>query len=152
MWVSDLILRRTALMDADSGRFLGMISGGYGTVMPLVPRTRPEVYLPASHCSRGTHGPADVVEVYDVATRKEHSARWWVPAKRATNAVALAHAALSDDDRFLALFNWTTGTSLTIVDVVDAGSSARSRRRGAAWSTPTARAAFCRCAPTGPCS
>ena len=40
-----------------------------------------------------------------------------IPPKRATNAVALGHAALSDDDRFVAIFNWTTGTSLSIVDV-----------------------------------
>ena len=33
------------------------------------------------------------------------------------DALALGHAALSDDDRFVAIFNWTTGQSLSIVDV-----------------------------------
>ena len=117
VWTADLVLQRSALMDADGGGFLGMINGGYGTVMPLVARSRPEIYVPATYYSRGTHGTrTDVVEIYDV----EHLAvqgEVVIPPKRATNAVALAHAALSDDDRFVVIFNWTTGTSLSIVDV-----------------------------------
>ena len=117
VWSADLILQRTALVDADEGRFLGMINGGYGTVMPLFARSRPEIYVPATYYSRGTHGTrTDVVEIYDT----EHLALQGevvIPPKRATNAVALAHAALSDDDRFAAIFNWTTGTSISIVDV-----------------------------------
>ncbi|MBX3024366.1 amine dehydrogenase [bacterium] len=117
VWTADLILQRSALIDADDGRFLGMINGGYGTVMPLVARTRPEIYVPATYYSRGTHGTrTDVVEIYD-PTHLAVQGEVVIPPKRATNAVALAHAALSDDDRFLALFNWTTGTSLSIVDL-----------------------------------
>lgn len=117
VWAADLILRRAALIDADEGRFLGMINGGYGTVMPLIARTRPEIYVPATYYSRGTHGTrTDVVEIYDVA-HLALQGEVVIPPKRATNAVALAHAALSDDDRFLAIFNWTTGTSLSIVDL-----------------------------------
>jgi len=117
VWTSDLVLQRSALMDADSGRFLGMINGGYGTIMPLFARTRPEIYIPATYYSRGTHGArTDVVEIYDPTTLAV-TGEVEIPPKRATNAVALGHAALSDDDRFLALFNWTTGTSLSIVDV-----------------------------------
>ena len=104
--------------------------------------------MPATYYSRGTHGTrTDVVEIYDV----EHlspQAEVVIPPKRATNAVALAHAALSDDDRFVAIFNWTTGTSLSIVDVANRASPARSRRRGAASSIPPARVASCRSAPT----
>lgn len=119
VWTADLILQRTALIDADDGRFLGMINGGYGTVMPLFARTRPEIYVPATYYSRGTHGTrTDVVEIYD-PTHLAVQGEVVIPPKRATNAVALGHAALSDDDRFLALFNWTTGTSLSIVDVRD---------------------------------
>jgi len=119
VWTADLVLQRSALMDADSGRFLGMINGGYGTIMPLFSRTRPEIYVPATYYSRGTHGTrTDVVEIYDPATLGL-TGEVEIPPKRATNAVALAHATLSDDDRFLALFNWTTGTSLSIVDTAD---------------------------------
>ena len=117
VWVSDLVLQRSALIDTDGRRFLGMINGGYGTVMPLFPTRRPEIYLPATFYSRGTRGErTDTVEIYDLATLAP-TAEVIIPPKRATNAVALAHATLSDDDRFLAIFNWTTGTSLTIVDM-----------------------------------
>jgi methylamine dehydrogenase heavy chain len=117
VWVADLILQRAALVDADEGRFLGMVNGGYGTVMPLVPARRPEVYVPATYYSRGSRGErTDTIDIYDLATLTP-VAEVIIPPKRATNAVALAHAALSDDDRFLATFNWTTGTSLSIVDV-----------------------------------
>jgi methylamine dehydrogenase heavy chain len=129
VWTADLILQRSAVIDADDGRFLGMINGGYGTVMPLFARTRAEIYVPATYYSRGTHGTrTDVVEIYD-PTRLALQGEVVIPPKRATNAVALAHAALSDDDRFLALFNWTTGTSLSIVDL-------RDRRFAAEIETP----------------
>ncbi len=118
VWVADPVLQRSALLDADSGRFLGMVNGGYGLLMPVFARTRPELYMPATYYSRGTHGQrTDVVEFYDTTTLALNG-EVEIPPKRATNAFVLGHAALSDDDRFLALFNWTTGTSLTIVDVV----------------------------------
>ena len=116
-WVGDLILQRSGLIDLDDGRFLGMVNGGYGTIMPLFPTRRPEIYLPATFYSRGTRGDRiDAIEIYDLATLAP-VAEVIIPPKRATNAVALGHAALSDDDRFLATFNWTTGTSISVVDV-----------------------------------
>jgi methylamine dehydrogenase heavy chain len=116
-WVGDLVLQRSALIDLDDGRFLGMINGGYGTIMPMVSTRRPEIYVPATYYSRGSRGErTDTVDIYDTATLSPIG-EVVIPPKRATNAVALGHAALSDDDRFLATFNWTTGTSLTIVDL-----------------------------------
>ncbi len=116
-WVGDLVLQRSALIDLDDGRFLGMINGGYGTIMPMVSSRRPEIYVPATYYSRGSRGErTDTVDIYDTATLAPIG-EVVIPPKRATNAVALGHAALSDDERFLATFNWTTGTSLTIVDL-----------------------------------
>jgi methylamine dehydrogenase heavy chain len=40
-----------------------------------------------------------------------------IPAKRASNPLPTGNAALSDDDRFLAVFNMTPATSLSIVDL-----------------------------------
>jgi methylamine dehydrogenase heavy chain len=117
VWVADLILERVALIDLDDGRFLGMVNGGYGTIGPLFPSRRAEIYVPATYYSRRSHGErTDVVEIYD-ATKLSLAGEVVIPPRRATNAVVLGHAALSDDDRFVAVFNWTTGTSLSIVDV-----------------------------------
>jgi methylamine dehydrogenase heavy chain len=117
VWVADLILQRSALIDLDDGRFLGMINGGYGTVMPLFSTRRPEIYVPATYYSRFSRGErTDTIQIYDLATLAPIG-EVLIPPKRATNALALGHATMSDDDRFLATFNWTTGTSLSIVDV-----------------------------------
>lgn len=117
VWVTDLILERAALVDLDHSRFLGIVNGGYGTILPLFPKRRSEIYVAATYYARRTHGErTDVLAIYDATTLRQTS-EVILPAKRATNAVALAHSALADDDRFVAVFNWTTGTSLSIVDV-----------------------------------
>jgi methylamine dehydrogenase heavy chain len=116
VWVTDLVLERAALVDLDQGRFLGIVNGGYGTVMPLFPKRRDEIYVPATYYDRRTRGErTDVLEIYDASTLS-FAAEVVLPAKRATNAVALGHASISDDDRYVAVFNWTTGTSLSIID------------------------------------
>ena len=117
VWVSDLVLERTALLDLDNKRFLGIVNGGYGTIAPLFPKQGSELYLPTTYFSRRTRGErTDLLEVWDVGSLSP-VAEIPLPAKRATDAVALGHAALSDDDRFAAVFNWTPRTSLSIVDL-----------------------------------
>jgi methylamine dehydrogenase heavy chain len=117
VWVSDLVLERSALLDADSGKFLGLINGGYGAIAPLFAKSRPEVYLTTTYFSRRTHGErTDLLEIHDL-TNLALVTEIPLPSKRAIDAVAMAHSALSDDDRFVAVFNWTPRTSLSIVDV-----------------------------------
>jgi methylamine dehydrogenase heavy chain len=115
--VSDFVLQRQAFLDLDAGRFLGMVSTGYSAPEAAYPRTRPEFYLPETYYARGTRGErTDVVTVYDLATLAP-VAEVVLPPKRAINTLATANLALSDDDRFLAVFNMTPATSLSIVDV-----------------------------------
>jgi methylamine dehydrogenase heavy chain len=118
-WVfaTDLVLERTSVVDVQRGLFLGSVPGGYGTFQPLFSRRRPEIYVPATYYSRRTRGErTDVLEIYDTQTLG-FVAEIPIPPKRALNRIALNHVALSDDERFVAVFNWTTGTSLSIVDV-----------------------------------
>ena len=115
--VSDFVLQRSAFVDLDAGAFLGMISTGYGVQEAAFPRSRAEFYLPETYFSRGTRGVrSDVVTVYDETTLSP-LAEIALPPKRATNTLATGNVALSDDDRFLAVFNMTPATSLSIVDV-----------------------------------
>ena len=117
VWVSDVLLQRSALLDLDEGVFLGMISTGFLSPAAVFPRERDEFYLPETYYSRGSRGErSDVVTIYDtrsIAPVGEVS----IPPKRAINVLASGNAALSDDDRFLAIFNMTPATSLSIVDV-----------------------------------
>jgi methylamine dehydrogenase heavy chain len=117
--VSDFVLQRSAFLDLDAGAFLGMVSTGNGVQQAAYPRSRPEFYLPETYYSRGSRGTrSDVVTVYDASTLVP-SAEIAIPPKRANNTLAVANVALSDDDRFLAVFNMTPATSLSIVDVAE---------------------------------
>ncbi len=117
VWVSDLVLQRTALFDADTGGMLGMLSSGAGIVAPAFSPDHHEIYLPETYYSRGTRGErSDLVTVYD-ATSLLPAAEISLPPKRADYATGVASNALSDDGRFLAIFNLTPATSLSIVDV-----------------------------------
>jgi len=120
-WLTDLILHRTALFDADSGDMLGSISAGTAgvgfIVAPNFSPDRKEIYVAESYYSRGVRGDrTDVVTVYDGRTLQPQ-AEIPIPAKRAEYYPGNAANALSDDGRFLAVFNLTPMTSLSIVDV-----------------------------------
>lgn len=120
-WLSDMMLKRTALFDADSGALLGTITSGSPgvgfVVSPLFAPGRKEIYLAESYYSRGVRGErTDVVTVYDGSTLKP-LAEIGIPPKRAEYFPGNAANALSDDGRFMAVFNLTPATSLSIVDV-----------------------------------
>src|SRR4030095_4027165 len=120
-WLSDVVLHRTALFDGDSGRLLGTItSGSPGVGSPTLPPPPPdqrEIYLAESYFSRGVRGErTDVVTVYDGRTLAPLQ-EIGIPPKRAEYFPGNASSALSDDGRFLAVFNLTPMTSLSIVDV-----------------------------------
>jgi len=117
IWVSDLLLERSALIDLDEGRFLGMIEGGYGNWLPLFPGRRAEIYIAGTYYSRRSRGErTDTLTVFDRPTLAPVD-EVVIPPRRAISAVALAHAGLSDDERFVAVLNGTPGLSLSIVDV-----------------------------------
>lgn len=120
-WLSDAILHRSALFDGDSGKLLGVITSGTPgvgfTILPLPSPDRREIYLAESYFSRGVRGErTDVVTVYDGRTLQPLE-EVGIPPKRAEYFPGNASSALSDDGRFMAVFNLTPMTSLSIVDV-----------------------------------
>jgi methylamine dehydrogenase heavy chain len=118
VWLADVVLHRTALFDGDSGSFLGMLSGGAGVVYsPSVSAARREIYLPETYYARGTRGArTDVVTFYDGVTLQPVG-EVEIPPKRADFTNAIGASALSDDGRFLAVFNLTPANSISVVDV-----------------------------------
>jgi methylamine dehydrogenase heavy chain len=120
-WASDILLHRTALFDAADGRLLGTISAGTAgsgfVIQPLFSPDGREIYIAETYHSRGVRGErTDVVTVYDARTLKP-KAEIPIPPKRGEYFPGNAANALSDDGRFLAVFNITPATSLSIVDV-----------------------------------
>ncbi|MBW2234714.1 MAG: amine dehydrogenase [Deltaproteobacteria bacterium] len=117
VWVGDPILRRTALVDLDDGRLKGMLPSNYGLPTALFSSHRPEIYVPETFYSRGTRGErSDVLTIY-AAESLAPVGEVLLPPKRAISAVAQAHATLTDDGRFAAVFNMTPATSMSIVDL-----------------------------------
>jgi len=120
-WLSDVLLHRTALYDGDSGKLLGTITAGTPgvgfTIWPLFPPEHDAIYIPESYFSRGVRGErTDVVTIYDPTTLMPE-AEIPIPPKRAEYFPGVAPNAISDDGRFVAVFNVTPAQSLTIVDV-----------------------------------
>src|SRR5882724_11879270 len=120
-WLSDILLHRTALFDADTGGQLGAISSGSAgvgfVIAPLFSPDHREIYLAETYYARGVRGQrTDVVTVYD-ATTLQPLDEVAIPPRRAEYFPGNAANALTDDGRFMAVFNLTPVTSLSIVDV-----------------------------------
>ena len=122
VWVNDISFfaipdGRAFLVDGDSGRMLGMLSTGYSFTSVAVPRAGGVIYAPETYFSRGTRGTrTDVVTVYD-ARRLLPVAEIAIPPKRASLVPTAGAVALTDDDRFLLIYNFTPAQSVTVVDM-----------------------------------
>jgi methylamine dehydrogenase heavy chain len=114
--ISHITDGRIRVLDAASGKFLGMISTAYVGNMALSPK-RDEVYVATTHLSRSTRGErADVLEVYgadDLAFKYEVL----LPPKRA-QALNYRHlVATTANGRYVLVQNATPATSVTVVDL-----------------------------------
>lgn len=124
VWVADFAGSampdgRAYLYDGDSGRMLGMLNTGYSFNALNIPKHYREVYSAETYYSRTTRGQrTDLVSVYD-PVKLSPVAEVEIPPKRASTIPRLADSALTDDDRFLSVFNLTPAASLSIVDVVE---------------------------------
>lgn len=116
-FVHDLLLSRGALLDLDRGEFLGQIDTGFLSHQLAFAPGGEAFYLAETYYSRGTRGErSDVVTFYETRTLAP-VAEVAIPPRRAVNVLPSANLALSDDGRFLAVFNMNPATSLSIVDV-----------------------------------
>lgn len=134
VWVNDIAFfnmpdGRATLVDGDTGTMLGMLSTGYGFTGVVIPRKGEIIYSPESYYSRGTRGVrTDVVTLYD-ARRLAPLGEIAIPADRAAVMPMRSAGALTDDDRFLLIYNFTPAQSVTVVDT-------RTRRLAEEIGTP----------------
>ncbi|MCZ6501722.1 MAG: amine dehydrogenase large subunit [Gammaproteobacteria bacterium] len=109
---------RTTLIDGDTASVKGTMSHGYWHEHLVIPRkTANELYAVETYYSRASRGErTDVVTIYD----KENMAPQHeivIPAKHYLAAGIPNISALTDNDQFLVVFNFTPAMSLSIVDV-----------------------------------
>jgi methylamine dehydrogenase heavy chain len=121
VWVNDFVFPHMAdgmayLIDGDSGRYLGTLSTGYGFARVNLSRDGKIIYSPETYFARGTRGKrTDVVTLYDAATLQT-TAEIAIPPKRSSNLPMMANSVLTDDDRFLLIYNFNPAQSVTVVD------------------------------------
>jgi methylamine dehydrogenase heavy chain len=121
VWVNDFVFPHMAdgmayLIDGDTGAYLGTLSTGYSFAHVLLSRDSKIIYSPETYFSRGTRGTrTDVVTLYDAGTLKV-AGEIAIPPKRSSNLPMIANAVLTDDDRFLLIYNFNPAQSVTVVD------------------------------------
>jgi methylamine dehydrogenase heavy chain len=121
VWVNDFAFfalpdGKAFLVDADAGRMLGLLSTGYSFTAVVIPHGGEVIYSPETYFSRGTRGTrTDVVTIYD-AVHLAPLGEVRIPPKRASIMAMIAGAVLTDDDRFLLIYNYTPAQSVTVVD------------------------------------
>jgi methylamine dehydrogenase heavy chain len=121
VWVNDFVFPhmtdgQAILLDGDSGKYLGLLSTGFGFTRVNPSRDGKVIYSPESYFSRGTRGDrTDVVTLYDprkLAPLSEIA----IPAKRSSNMPMMSNSELTDDERFLLIYNFNPAQSVTVVD------------------------------------
>lgn len=121
VWVNDMNFfsmpdGQALLVDGDTGRMLGMLSTGNSFNSILLSKAGGLIYSPETYYSRGTRGTrTDVVTLYDT-THLQTRGEIVIPPKRSSNMAMSAAAALTDDERFLVIYNFTPAQSVSIVD------------------------------------
>ncbi|WP_145205286.1 amine dehydrogenase large subunit [Sphingobium sp. B2] len=122
IWVNDVSFNRPLdgrayLVDADSGAFLGMVSGGYVQGPLQIAPDGQRFSMVSTYYSRGSTGErTDVVTFYDIKTLGR-TGEVIIPPKQMKSLPLLAHSTRTDDDRFQIVTNFTPEQSITIVDV-----------------------------------
>ena len=122
VWVNDFVFPHMAdgtahLVDGDSGRYLGTLSTGYSySHLVLSPDGR-WIYSPETYFSRGTRGKrTDVVTIYDARTL-DPAGEIRIPPKRASDMPVMGDVALTDDARYLLIYDFNPAQSITVVDM-----------------------------------
>jgi methylamine dehydrogenase heavy chain len=121
IWVNDFVFPhmvsgKAMLVDGDAGRFVGELDTGFGSMRVVPSLDGRVIYSPETYFSRGTRGErTDVISLYDPA-HLSFISEIRIPPKRSSNLPMMANAQLTDDGRFLVVYNFNPGQSMTVVD------------------------------------
>lgn len=122
VWVNDFVFPHMVdgmayLIDGDTGRYLGTLSTGFGFARINLARDGKTIYSPETYFSRGTRGKrTDVVTLYDPATLSP-TGEIAMPPKRSSNLPMMANSEMTDDDRFLMIYDFNPSQSVAVIDI-----------------------------------
>lgn len=147
VWVNDIVFHHMAdgkafLLDGDSGTMLGMLSTGFGYTGLSLPPDGSLVVSPETYFSRGTRGTrTDVVTLYD-PRKLSPVTEVPIPAKRAGVLPMRAATGITDDGRFLIIYNFTPAQSVSVVDLKSRTFAGEIEIPGCAMVYPTGPRSF----------
>ena len=122
VWVNDMLFDylgdgRTTLIDGDTGTYLGMLSTGVAFNSLILPTDYSALYSVETYYTRGLRGDrTDVVTIYD-PQKLAYIDEIEIPPKRQAAMPSLTNYVLTDDNRFLVIYNFTPAQSVTVVDM-----------------------------------
>ena len=122
VWIDDVAFGnisdgRSILVDADTAQVLGLLSTGALFLELELPRDYQQIYSAETYYSRGTRGErTDVISIYDPRTLA-FVEEIEIPAKRHTGLPMPHYTALTDDQRFMVVYNFTPAQSVSVVDM-----------------------------------
>lgn len=147
VWVNDVVFYhmvdgKAFLIDGDSGNMLGMLSTGLNFDNVLIPRDGSAIVSPETYFSRGARGTrTDVVTLYDPRTL-DPIQEIVIPPKRVGSIPMRATTALTDDDRFLLIYNFTPAQTVSVVDLGARSFAGEVETPGCALVYPTGPRSF----------
>lgn len=147
VWINDIVFHHMAdgkayLVDGDSGDFLGMLSTGVGFIGLVLPSDYSQIYSPETYFSRGTRGVrTDVITFYDPRELKP-TAEVIIPPKRFGAMPTHNYSTITDDDRFLIVYNFTPAQSVSVIDLKEQRLVGETETAGCALTMPIGDRSF----------
>lgn len=122
VWVNDVAFfnmsdGRAYLIDADTGRFMGMVSGGYSHLKLGIDRRGDRFVVPGTYYSRGTRGERTDVLTFYATKNLEPGSEIILPPKKYSGLPFVGTSNLTDDGRFMIIYNFTPEQSVTVADL-----------------------------------
>jgi methylamine dehydrogenase heavy chain len=147
VWVNDFVFPhmtngKAILVDGDNGHFLGELDTGFGSMRVVLARDGKTIFSPETYFSRGTRGVrTDVVTLYD-PVKLSVLGEIGIPAKRSSNMPMMANADLTDDGRFMLIYNFTPAQSISVVATSLQTFAGEIETAGCALAYPTGARSF----------
>lgn len=129
---------RFVLMDADNTDFIAHVSAGQMPTLDVAPDGK-EIYVTETTYEYGVGGDRhDFVTIYDT-TDYATQARIDLPTGKRALMASLRRTTLLKDTRFLAVYNYTPATSLSLVDLAEKRHTQEVQVPGCHLAYPTGR-------------
>ena len=147
VWVNDLVLSGVAdgkskLIDADSGKMLGLLNTGFLFGTLTLPSHQREIYATETYFARGTRGKrTDVLTIYDPSTLSPID-EIEIPSKKASGIPMSSYYGITDDDRFALVYNFTPAQSVSVIDLKNRSLASEIETAGCALVFPSGARRF----------